>query len=157
MEPIPRLNDRRAGRPGLALRLRVRWSSAALDSALADGADPDASDELALRARQLAEPKARERVAKAIERVIELSELVGRASPAQLAYLRVPFRRQQVEAARPRLVQLVERLRAEEALSVRGLAMASQLVDDGRGPLYVHDTPDALEHAVEATLSAVNR
>ena len=152
IEPI-RVRGSGAARPGLALRLRVRWNALALDSALAGGADPGASDELTLRAQQLAQPKTAEEMARSIGHLLEL---VDRSSAAQLAVTRMPFGIDQVQAVRPRLVKLAERLRAKGSHPVRGLAMANLLLEDGGGPLYVHDTLDGLERAVGATLSAID-
>lgn len=155
MEPTHPLTQRveREKLPGLLARIRVRWNSLTLDSALAGGANPDASEELALRARQLAEPKAREQVARSIAHLLDL---VDRGSAAQFASIRVPFSRPRVQAIRPRLVELAESLRDDRAYPVAGLARANLLVEDGRGPLYVHDTPDGFEQAVEATFSALD-
>jgi hypothetical protein len=77
-------------------------------TALAGGANPDSSKELALRARQLAEPKMREQLAESIGHLLEL---VDRGSVAQLGTNRVPFSRARVQAIRPRLIELAERLR----------------------------------------------
>lgn len=147
-------SSERHQRPGLALWVRVRWQRLALDSALAAGADPATSPDLALRARQLAAPKARESLADSIERLLDLA---ARGSAAQFASIRVPFSREQVEATRPRLTGLIEALRTERRQPVQGLARASLLVEGGRGPLYVHDSPHGLERAVEATLSKLVR
>src|SRR4051794_11446595 len=48
------------------LRLRVRLHSHALDKRLAEGADPDSEPELALRARQLNDPRTRGKIADSI-------------------------------------------------------------------------------------------
>jgi hypothetical protein len=140
--------------PRLGLHIRVRWNALALDSALADGADPGASEELTLRAEQLARHKEREKAAKAIDRVLELVE---RGSAAQLASTRVPFRKDRVEASRPQLIELGASLRSNGPHPVQALAMANLLVEDGDSPLYVHDGPDHLEQTVEATLAAFHR
>jgi hypothetical protein len=141
-------------RPGLALRVRVRWNALALDSALADGANPEGSEELRLRARQLADPVNRERLAKSMERILELADRESASDPTMT---RVPLRRQPIEVSRPRLAEVVELLRADGERPARGLARASLLIEDGRGPLYVDDTPDGLEKAVDRTLAALNR
>jgi hypothetical protein len=140
--------------PRLGLHIRVRWNALALDSALADGARPGVSDELTLRAEQLADEKSREKAAKAIGRVLELAE---RGSAAQLATTRVPFRKDRVEASRPQLMELAATLRSNGPHPVQGLAMANLLVEDGDSSLYVHDRPDHLEQTVEATLAAFHR
>jgi hypothetical protein len=141
-------------RPGLALRLRVRWNALALDSALADGADPGSTDQLALRAKQLARQKQRAQVAQGIGHVVAL---VDRGSAVGLATTRVPFRRDRVEASRQELLELTGRLSSKDPYPVKGLAMANLLLEDGDSPLYVHDRPDRLERTVKATLAALHR
>jgi hypothetical protein len=141
-------------RPSLALRLRVRWNAAQLDSALADGADPAASKSLALRAQQLGDPKHRARIARSIERVLELAER-GRAS--QLSFTRAPFQPERIEHNRPQLTELADRLEAVDSPPVKGLAMANLLVEDGTAALYAHAPSDPLRPAVEAILAALDR
>jgi hypothetical protein len=55
---------------GLALRLRARRRRHALTAALAAGADPGGSEELALVAGQLTRPRTRRHLAEGIERVL---------------------------------------------------------------------------------------
>jgi hypothetical protein len=90
-------------RPSLALRVRVWLKGLELDAALAGGADPAQSDELALRAKQLA-----------------------------------------------------ERLRGTRPPTLRGLAMTSLMLEDGRDPLTADGNPATLERAVRACLSALD-
>ena len=141
-------------RPSVALRLRVRWNAAQLDAALADGADPAASKSLALRAQQLADPKHRATIARSIDHMLELSK----RGPAPQPYLtRAPFQRERVEQSRPQLTEVGERLEAVDAPPVKGLAMATLLVDDGMGVLYVTGPSDPLRPTVEAILAALDR
>ena len=141
-------------RPSVALRLRVRWNAAQLDAALADGADPGASRSLALRALQLADPRHRARIARSIDHVLELTE---RDTAPRLSLTRAPFQPERVERSRPQLTELADRLEAVDSPSVRGLAMANLLVEDGTGALYVHEPSDPLRPAVEAILAALDR
>jgi hypothetical protein len=141
-------------RPSLALRLRVRWNAAQLDAALADGADPGASKALALRARQLEDPKHRAAIAKSIRYLLELTE--GGAA-TQLTLTRAPFQPDRVEHSRPGLMELADRLEAVESPAVKGLAMANLLVEDGTASLYAHGASDPLRPAVDATLAALGR
>jgi hypothetical protein len=142
------------GRPSVALRLRVRWNAAQLDAALADGADPGASKSLALRARQLADPRHRARIARSVDRVLELTEREG---ALQLPVTRLPFRPDRVEQSRSRLMELAGRLEAADSPPVKGLAMANLLVEDGTAALYAHGPSDPLRPAVEAILAALDR
>lgn len=141
-------------RPGVALRVRVLWNAAQLDAALADGADPAASKSLALRAQQLAERTHRARIANSIQRLLDLTE---RGGMPQLSLSRAPFQADRVEASRPQLMELAERLEAVDSPPIKGLAMATLLVEDGTGALYVHEPADPLRPAVEAVLAALAR
>jgi hypothetical protein len=141
-------------RPSLALRVRVRWNAAQLDQALGDGGDPGASRSLALRAQQLADTKHRTSIARSIRYLLELTE--GGTVP-QLTFTRAPFRPDRIEASRPRLAELADRLEAVDSPPIKGLAMANLLVEDGTGALYAHGSTDPLRPAVEATLAALNR
>jgi hypothetical protein len=156
-EPAPPLkhsaNARPAKvRPSVALRLRVRWNAAQLDAALADGAHPAASKALALRAQQLADPRHRARIAKSIERLLELTE---RGAMSQLSLSRAPFQPDRVEDSGLQLMELAERLEAVDSPPIQGLAMATLLVEDGTGALYVHEPADPLRPAVQAVLAAL--
>jgi hypothetical protein len=142
------------GRPSVALRLRVRWNAAQLDAALADGADPNVSQSLALRAQQLADPRHRARIARSIDRVLELTEREG---ALQLPITRVPFRPDRVEQTRSQLMELAGRLEAADLPPVKGLAMANLLVEDSTAALYAHEPSDPVRPAVEATLAALDR
>jgi hypothetical protein len=142
------------GRPSVALRLRVRWNAAQLDAALADGADPDASKSLALRAQQLADPRHRARIARSIDRLLELTE---RGATPQLPPTRVPLQPDRVEYSRPQFMELADRLEAVESPAVKGLAMANLLVENSTAALYVHEPSDPVRPAVEAILAALDR
>ncbi len=58
-------------RPGLLLRARAWIKGLELDAALAGGADPAQSEELALRAEQLASRKKRDELASGINHLID--------------------------------------------------------------------------------------
>jgi hypothetical protein len=119
---------------------------------LADGAEPGASKALALRAEQLVDPKHRTRVAGSIERLLALTE---RGGVPQLSFSRAPFQPDRVEESRPQLMELAERLEAAESPPIKGVAMATLLVEDGTGALYAHQRADPLRPAVQAVLAAV--
>jgi hypothetical protein len=156
--PAPPLRPAKAQqdkvRPGLGLRLRVRWNALDLDAALAQGKDPESSKALALRAQQLADPERRAKIARSIDYVLDVAE---RSAAAQLYLTDVPTWTQGVEDHRALLVEVADRLEAEDSPPVKGLAMADLLVEDAGSPLYVHQPADRLRHAVEAILAALGR
>jgi hypothetical protein len=114
----------------LLLRVRVALLRRRLDAALADGADPAASPELTLRARQLTSGSAREALADSIDSILSEVDRPGRSNPG-----RVPVVRQEVLGARPRLIDLERRLR-EGRCRAQGVVLIRRLLSDGTGPLY---------------------
>jgi hypothetical protein len=140
-------------RPGLMLRARVWINVLELDGALAGGADPAQSEELTLRAKQLAERKKREKLASAVWHLIGIAD---RHSHAPIATPYAPFRPKQVQANRSLLVELAQRLRGYRPVALQGLAVTSLMLEDGRGPLTTNSDPATLERAVRAALSALD-
>jgi hypothetical protein len=138
--------------PSLMLRARVWISELELDAALAGGADPAQSEELELRAKQLADRKTRNRLAGAITHLIRIAD--GHRAP--ITTPNPPFRPKQVQANRSLLVELAERLRGPRSVALRGMALTSLLLNDGRGPLTTESDPATLARAVRATLAALN-
>jgi len=134
------------------LRARVWLHDLELDAALADGADPAQSAELALRAKQLAEHKTRERLASGISHLIGIAD---RHRRAVVATPHAPYRPKQVQANRPLLLELELRLRGYKPVALQGLALTSLMLEDGRGPLTAENDPATLERAVQAALAAL--
>jgi hypothetical protein len=141
-------------KPSLLTRLRTKLRSRQLDRALAAGASPSESGELSLRAEQLA--TANRRLANAIEHLILRSELDPRFDFPQSPLRRTPFNRANIRANRASLDDLADALRGSGPLPVRGLAMASALVHDRAGPLYVSDSVEQVEGVVRETVSALS-
>jgi hypothetical protein len=138
--------------PGLMLRARVWIRQLELDAVLAGGADPVQSEELELRAKQLADRKTRNRLATTISHLIRIAD----GHRASITTPNPPFRPKQVQANRSLLVELAERLQGPRAVALRGMALTSLLLNDGRGPLTTESDPATLERALRATLAALN-
>ena len=113
--------------------LRTRMRASRLDRELAHGASPEGSVALALRARVLAQPSERARLADALERI------VAAADPSNPARLRVPVNRRAVRAAGTELRAIVDLLRSGP-VDVRIIATIRNLVAEGNSPLYRLDT-----------------
>ena len=120
-------------RPSLRTRLRARWSAAELDEALADAANPLASDEILLRATALVQPETRGALAESLERLVE-QVVAGGPSPHPGPTI---LRREPVARNCGRLLALAERLRADS-------------------PLYVALGPLELMHRIEEVLAALD-
>jgi hypothetical protein len=117
---------------GVSLRCITWWQARELDSQLAAGVDPLRSDELSLRVGQFGSARNRRRVACALRGAVALAGLD--AYPAAVGTH--PIRRAAVRANSELLLEIAERLCSCDPVGVRGLAIASQLIEDRRGPLF---------------------
>jgi hypothetical protein len=125
--------------PGLTARLAARLRGHALDSALIEGADPAATEQLAARAARLTSRSMRREVARGLDR-LALDDRAGGA------HWRVrPFRAAAAGNA-PELHALAARLREPGPLYVRGIAMLNRLLTEGTGPAYNDYRGDLLAH-----------
>jgi hypothetical protein len=128
-------------------RLLARVHGGRLDHALAAGASPEASAELALRGQCLVRPSERRALARSVLRL--LAEAY-RPAP-RLFRSGSPIRRDQVREAADELQSLVDHLLAPVPVSARGVAHVTVLLSDGSGPLY-HPTRsvDLRSHVLQA-------
>jgi hypothetical protein len=137
-------------RPSLRLRVRVSTQSAGLDNELARGASPMRSRELALRARQLVEPKRRERLASALESLCEHAQ----RAPSTTSIVRLP--RREITEAGGSLLALAQRLRDPRPIYAAGAAMISVLLHDGTGPAYTAGAGPELRRELRAAAAALD-
>jgi hypothetical protein len=122
-----------------ALRLRVVLHRFSLIRRLAEGADPSASPDLALCARQLSGRRERLACVDGIERVMREASSPSRGLTAQ-----APLQRDAIRVAQPFLINLLERLREVEQPGPQGVAQVQLLLTDGCGPLYSPSEPGTL-------------
>jgi hypothetical protein len=137
-------------RPPLRARLRAAWRAPELDEALANGADPLASDELVLRAARLVKPGTRVKLARSLERVVEQVVTRGPSPPGPTI-----LRREPVARNRRVLLALARRLRGDGLHCLSGLAMADRLIGFGDSPLYMALDSLQLTYRVEEVLAAL--
>jgi hypothetical protein len=124
--------------PSRQARLRAWLKRYELDASLDNGASPEDSEQLAVRAWQIAQPSARAHLARSLER------LVARAGsgpwPSSLKEWLMPgpmpVRREEVQANRPLVLDLANRLRDERPVGLTGLIKARRLISDGDGPMF---------------------
>ena len=135
---------------GLGLRVRTWRHAEELDEQLAAGADPLGSDELSLRAGQLRSAKTRARIAKSLLAAVEIAD---REVPAALA---LSVNRPEVRDCRELLVDLAERLGAEDYMEVLGLALALHLVSAPSSALRCAHAGYPLSGALQVTLLALD-
>jgi hypothetical protein len=144
------LRERRPS--ALRLRAAVLMHRTRLDRTIAEGADPSASAELALRAEQLTRDSHRRALADSLEEAMSIAEGRSRrvsASP--------PLARREIRAARATLLDLSHALRNDETVDPAGVALTLQLLTDGAGPLYIEERHDALWHAARRACVALHR
>jgi hypothetical protein len=153
IHPVPRFrpNSGRnsAQRPSLALRIRTRLRRNGLDGELARGADAAGDAALSLRARQLSSTAERARVANA------LVEVVGEAARSEPVGIRSRPQRIEVLKQAEDLQSLVERLRDQRPVEIRGMAMTARLLSDEASPLRRTGERD-LAHAIRAARFALD-
>ena len=122
-----------------------------LDEALADGASPLWSPELARRARQLVSRGSRQQLANSLERLVK--EAQRSVSPRAVAVL---LPRREISEAETSLFSIATRLRDERPMYARGTALLSQLLSDGSGPMHNARTGGSLGQAVGAIAAALD-
>jgi hypothetical protein len=137
---------------GVWLRF-ITWRRAHdLDEQLASGTDPISSDELSLRAGQLASARTRARFACVLRGAVELAH--APFDPVRMG--RPVIRRAQVQENRELLLELADRLRAGGYVRVQGLAITSLLVGDGVSALYSKAARRSLNASVGHALLALD-
>lgn len=153
--PIPQFRDAPTPgarpRPSMVTRLRTRRRRNELDRQLAGGADPESSAALGLRAAQLSSADGRSRLANA------LVETLGDARGPNLGAfgMKTRGRHAAIRDATDDLEALVQRLRGDQPIEIRGAAMAARLVDD-RGSVLHRGSGQDLEDALRAARSALD-
>jgi len=123
----------------------ARLHASRLDRELARGARPESDLLLAVRAMQLVSPRTRALLSASIRR----ADLAGRPRI-------VPLRNRAVLAGVPdSLEQLSDALLAAGPVPVRGVAMVTQLLADGTGPLYRPRRADELAAVIRQAVQAL--
>ena len=110
-------------RPGLALRMRARLRRTRLDDELARGMEPSLRPELSLRADQLRSRAERSRLANA------LVEAVGDARGPSPLRVKSRERHAEIRKHAEDLLALATRLRDDQAVDARGVAVTARLVN----------------------------
>jgi hypothetical protein len=142
-----------ARRPNSAwVRLRVAVHRGELTRALAEGADPGATYELAVRGRQLTSQRYRRALARSLRRTIAEAHKLG-MTRAQIAVIN----RGAVLGAEDALVELIERLGSPNPVQARGMAILERILTNAdRSPLYNSCGPGALRGMVCAAAAAMD-
>jgi hypothetical protein len=130
-------------------RVLVQGVAGRLDRALADGARPEASASLAARAAQLTSTEFRRDLPASLRRILVAAgepplPVAARSPLGASRPLRVPLRSARISQSAPLLAELASRLLEPGPVPVAGVAMVTELLADGAGPLYRDATTDDL-------------
>jgi hypothetical protein len=133
--PRPPISRRR---PALTA-LRARLGAPRLDRQLSAGTVSWRSPAHAARSLQLTSDRRRRRLARSLERLIELTE-----KPPPFHGAVVTPRREQVGEAKPLIVAIAVRLRSGAPVDARGIAYLRELLCNGDSPVYARAAAGAL-------------
>jgi hypothetical protein len=125
-------------------RFAARLQASSLDRQLAAGRQPQSSQALAIRARQIVSPAGRRELAQHWIHVLDLAVRPPTALP-----LHGPLCRGAVAAAEPDVREMIDVLAGGLPIAARGAAIASLLLSDGTGPLHNRHSPLELSAAVQ--------
>jgi hypothetical protein len=145
-------------------KMLARSRAARLDRELAGGASPEASADLAARAMRLTSMEFRRGLAASLQRmlvaagepaILRSPPVTGHAALAAARPPRVPLRLARIGQSAPGLAELAGHLLQPGPVPARGVAMLSQLLADGAGPLYREASPDDLGAIIERAARAL--
>ena len=135
-------------------RVMASSRAARLDRELAEGTSPEASAPLAARAMRLTSMEFRRDLAGSLRRILvaagEPALPVAARSPLGASRpVRVPLRASRISRSAPRLAELASHLLQPGPVPVQGVALVSQLLADGTGPLYREASHDDMGAIIE--------
>jgi hypothetical protein len=129
---------RGASRKAFLARLWAFLAGARYDAELADGISPTKSICHAARAGRITRRRACHRVAEALNGAVDAAE---RPSNSSCLAAKAPIDFRAIRACRDEVLSLADSLDTIELPPARGVAIARQLVFDGRSPLFLQ-APD---------------
>lgn len=126
----------------------LRVSAPCLDAELAAGAPPETSPRHAARARWLVTPRRRGLLADGWEHLL----VAARRSTGGLSN-RAPISRERIRASEPEIREMIRALRANGPIPARGVAIATQLLTNGCGPIYDNNARDDIKSTLDLALA----
>jgi hypothetical protein len=144
-------------------RLLARCLASRLDRQLADGVRPEMNAVLAARAMVLTSVRYRQGLVASLRRMLAAS-VSPQTRPRMLAASRsagaarqphVPLRRDRIACSASALDGLARSLAVTRPVAAQGVAMVSQLLADGGGPLYRTGARDDLDAILERAAQAL--
>ena len=122
----------------------------ALTRALAAGAEPSSSPELARRAEQLTSPASRRKLADGLYGALRAAE----APPRPLSTV-IAVQRREIVAAREEIERLAETLLAPGEVRAGGVALVEDLLTDSTSPLFTAGPDGELDRALRRAHAAL--
>ena len=141
-------------------RVLARCAAARLDRELAAGTAPESSVGLAARAMALTSAKVRRELAASVQRILAAAgqQQAATLSPAAAVRpARILVNRARISQFAVLLADLAGSLAAPGPVPVQGVAMVSQLLADGTGPLYRQTRGDDLGDIIANAARALSR
>ena len=135
--------------PSASARITARLRTGVLDRALAAGADPAASPQIAARTAQLGSTLMRTRIADGLERL-------ALSADKPRSRLRILPSRAAMLGNRSEMLELAEILRQDRPLYARGVAMLRVILTDGTGPAYTDQRGDALASQLQVARASLS-
>jgi hypothetical protein len=139
-------------------RMLAGGAAARLDRELAAGASPEASVSLATRAIRLTSMKFRRDLARSVQRILAAAAEPAAVMPSLAVAAhppRLPLRRARISQSALALAKLADHLAETGPVPVQGVAMISQLLADGTGPLYHDVRGDDLDDIIDKVTRAL--
>ena len=144
-------------------RLLARCLAPSLDRRLAGGVRPEENTVLAARAMVLTSVRYRRGLAASLQRTLAASVspqtrprvMTASRSAGTARQLYVPLRRDRIAGSASELDGLARSLAGQSPVPAQGVAMVSQLLADGGGPLYRVGARDDLDAIVERAAQAL--
>lgn len=140
-------------------RVLARCAAARLDRELAAGTPPESSAGLAARAMTLTSTKIRRELAASLQRILAAAgqpQATMRSPAAAVRPARIPVNRARIRQSAVPLAELASCLAAPGPVHVQGVAMLTQLLADGAGPLYHDGRGDDLSATIEHVTRALS-
>jgi hypothetical protein len=136
----------------LRVRLRAALHREQLTRLLAEGADPAASEELALRARQLTGKRDRRTLAGS------LRSAIAEAHDPPMVRARAIINRRATLDAEAAIMEMIDRLGSPIAVRPQGMALLMRILTnaDGSSPLYNASEPGTLRRVIQSATAALD-
>ena len=136
----------------LRVHLRATVQRERLTQALAEGADPNASRELALRGQQLTGARNRRMLAHS------LRALIAEAHRPRRMQARAIIDRRAALDAEGAITEMIERLDSPIGVQPQGMALLTRILTnaDGNSPLYNASEPGTLRRMIRSATAALD-